>query len=711
MIRSARLLLKPWVLGVFALALAARLLFLFLAEQPLLYTHQYTYFGNALRIAEHPHPLAYILTSEEWRIWDGHWTIAPLYHILAGLFFRVFGPHLLALRLTQCLLDSLTAVAVAALGRQAAASRFGTWAGVLYALYWPAIEMPTWTMTENLHTVLFAVGMALAAREQAKPRPSLAYLAGVVLGFASLTRSVSTGFLGLAALARLRRCGFRRSAVTAALILAGGATVIAPWTARNVFIIGDPVLVESAAFENIWWANNFVDRERFHRQEQYVHSQPTPAAKRAAALHFALRGIQRWPDRFREKVALNFRHFFRPEGLQNLLGIERSLEAWRHLGSLLLDDALMLGALPLFAAFLLAGRASPPRRLIALWIGYYLFMVVVVFHNEIRYRSAFVPFAFAGVVAGALALRRRRGRALLGLALGLLICLMELRPYVVPAWQGLSAALAMRSARAVLAARNLDAAGALVVKAAERAPRSPRPWFDYGRALTFSGHPAEAIDAYQRGASLATPANWRATLALPRLLDELGRSDQAAAALWKAHRLSWDNDPWLALEIAWRELPPPTTDEIQLAGDDYGAVRGFLYPRGVDPMLYLHRLEWNQYQTLPGEDPPPGLHRWTLGHAWLRLLPTQPAARYQVTLVMGTPFPSTLTSTEVEVQASGASARRIRLDRELRPYLFPASVTPGQPVEVAIRAPTWSRLGEPAAQGIRVDRMTVKPTP
>jgi len=699
------------VLGVFALALSARLLFLFLAEQPLLYTHQYTYFGNALRIAAHPHPVAYVLTSEEWRTWDGHWTIAPLYHILSGLFFRIFGPYLLALRLTQCLLDSLTAVAVAALGRQAAAGRAGTWAGVLYALYWPAIEMPTWTMTENLHTVLFTVGLALAGREQARPRRALAYLAGAVLGFASLTRSVSTGFLGLAALARLRRRRLRESVVAAALLFAGGATAIAPWTARNVFLIGDPVLVESAAFENLWWANNFVDRDRYRRQEQYVHSQPTPAAKRAAALHFALRGIERWPDRFREKVALNFRHFFRPEGLQNLLGIERSLEGWRHLGSVLLDDVLLLGALPLFAAFLLGGRASPPRRLIVLWVGYYLFMVVVVFHNEIRYRSAFVPFAFAGVPAGLLALGQRRRRAWLGLLAGLAVSVMEIRPYVVPARQGLEAALAMRSTRAAVTSGDWEAAHRLVEAAAARAPRSARPWFDHGRALAFCGRPAEAVSAYRQGATLATPANWRATLALPRLLREQGRSDLAAAALAKAHRLSWDNDPWLALEMAWRELPPPRTDELQLAGDDYGAVRGFLHPRGVDPMLYLHRLEWNQYEVLPGEDPPSGPHRWTLGHAWLRLFPTQPAASYEVTLVMGTPFPSPLLQSEVVVKASGGVDRRVRLGRELESYRFSASARRGQPIEVEIRAPTWSRLGEPAAQGVRVDRMTVKPLP
>jgi len=269
----------------------------------------------------------------------------------------------------------------------------------------------------------------------------------------------------------------------------------------------------------------------------------------------------------------------------------------------------------------------------------------------------------------------------------------------------------MRSALGAVRDGRLTAAEASVGQAAARAPRSPRSWFDYGRCLAFSGHATEAIAAYERGATLATPANWRATLALPRLLEEAGRPQEAAEALRRAHALSWDNDPWLALEAAWRELPPPRADEIEVGGNDYGAVRGFFHPRGVDPRLYLHRLEWNHYEELPGEDPPPGLHRWTLGQAWLRIFPSQPAASYQVTLVMGTPFPSTLTSTEVEVTANGGFIRRFRLDRALRSCVFPVSVAPGRPIEVAIRAPTWSRLGEPAAQGVRVDRLTVKPTP
>src|SRR5262245_38555786 len=135
-----------WAAAVFLLALLARLAFLLMVDQPLLYTHQYHYFGNALAIAEHPQPLRYVLTSDEWRTWDQHWTIAPLYHLFAGLVLRLFGPHLLPLRLLQCGLDSIAAVGVAYLGRQLAGPR-GAWAGAVYALYFPAVEMTSWTMT------------------------------------------------------------------------------------------------------------------------------------------------------------------------------------------------------------------------------------------------------------------------------------------------------------------------------------------------------------------------------------------------------------------------------------------------------------------------------------------------------------------------------------------------------------------------------------
>jgi hypothetical protein len=670
--------------AVFALALAARLLFVFAADEPLLYSHQYTYFTNALRIAEHPHPVQYVLYSDEWRTWDQHWTIAPLYHLFAAAIFGLFGPHLLPLRLVQCLLDSGAALAVAVLGR-AAAGRRGDWAGAAYALYWPAIEMPSWTMTENVHTVLLTAGAAVLAAERAASSARRLAAGGLLIGLSALARSVSTGFLVLVSAWTLLRSR-PRALKPAAVVLAAGLAVILPWTARNVFLAGDHVLIESAAFENIWFANRFVDRATFLNQERLVHGQATPAEKRAAALHYALRGIRRHPDRFVEKVGRNFRHFFRPEGLQNLVGIERSIEPWRHAGSVLLDDLPLLLAVPLFTVFVAAGRASRARSLIVLWVAYYLFMVVIVFHNEIRYRSAFVPFLFAGAAGGALVLAdpagRRRARTLIGLAAGLLLSLSMVWPYAPRTYA--------------------------VAAADDR--RSPRRWFDRGRSLLQEGRPAEALEVYSHGLPLATEANWRGRIALPRLLEAAGRNQEADDARRALDRLSWDDDPWLVLEAAWRELPAPRTDEVVLGGGaDYGAVRGFLHPRGGDPALSRHRLEWNRYERLGGPQPPPGTHRWSRRRAWLRLVPASAAAAHDVTLWMGSPFPSTLASPEVTVRVGGGQPLRFTLDSGIKPYRFRVTAPAGAPLVVRLDSPTWSRAGEPADQGVRVDRLTVQP--
>src|SRR5262249_58589275 len=107
----------------------------------------------------------------------------------------------------------------------------------------------------------------------------------------------------------------------ALLVFAGGATAIVPWLARNA-ALGQPAMIETAAYENIWYANHLVDDERFRRQREAVFAEPTPEAQRAAALHFALRGIREHPDRFLGKVRDNFWHFMRPDWLDSLRRVQ-----------------------------------------------------------------------------------------------------------------------------------------------------------------------------------------------------------------------------------------------------------------------------------------------------------------------------------------------------------------------------------------------------
>src|SRR5262249_34198689 len=163
---------------------------------------------------------------------------------------------------------------------------------------------------------------------------------------------------------------------------------------------------------------------------------------------------------------------------------------------ILLDDLIVLPAVVLFAVFLLAGRPSPARALTALWTAYYLLMVVVVFHNEIRYRSTLLPFALAGAAAGWGGLRRgTRSPRAVGTALGLGCALVALvvAPYVVPAWFALRSLGPLHAMEAAVARGDGSEAQRRLEDATAADPIAARPWLRAGRALARAGDPAAAI--------------------------------------------------------------------------------------------------------------------------------------------------------------------------------------------------------------------------
>jgi hypothetical protein len=288
------------------------------------------------------------------------------------------------------------------------------------------------------------------------------------------------------------------------------------------------------------------------------------------------------------------------------------------------------------------------------------------------------------------------------------VSLGALYPYRWHPWGALLAAPARYRAQVAAARGDVEEAFRAAGVAAERNRWSARPWFDLGKALAWAGRPAEAAQAYERAAARANFANWRPVLGLFAARRLTGPPEDAVLLRQRLDRMSWDMDPWLLLEGAWREVPPPRTDEVLLARGDYGAVRGFLHPRGLDPALSAHRREWNRYDIIGGPQPPPGPHRWSRARAWIRLVPTVPAPGYEVAIEMGAPFPSTLRAPEVEVRIGRGNPRRVTLDDTVRVHLFRGAPEPGRPLVVALETPTWSRFGEPADQGIRVDRLSVR---
>jgi hypothetical protein len=79
---------------------------------------------------------------------------------------------------------------------------------------------------------------------------------------------------------------------------------------------------------------------------------------------------------------------------------------------------------------------------------------------------------------------------------------------------------------------------------------------------------------------------------------------------------------------------------------------------------------------------------------------------------MGSPFPSPLTAPVVTVRGNDGVAHAQTLTAAIQPYTFRIDgVRPGEPLLLRFESPVWSRAGEPADQGIRIDRVSVRPAP
>ena len=680
----------PWWAALGLLALLARLAWRFGADEPLLYSHQYHYWEGALRILEHPRPFWFVLTSDEWRQWPlgGPWTIAPLYYLfLAGL-LAISGKSLVFVQIVQSALDALVAVAVGHLGARAAGSSRGRWAGVAYALFFPAIQLSNSTMTEALHTPLLALAFVLLARAvpEQEGGPAVlrvAALAGLVFGLGGLARTVGLAFVPVGAALLLMRHRGRGWNPAIVLVLAAALPVV-PWAVRNRVLLDDPSPIESASVANLLIDNVYVEGERYDRLEHFVFKETTPSARRERAMEFVEQGLRKRYHLIPRKVRHNATHFLRPEGLWVLLGVQQPWPAWRHVLNIVFDDVWLLLIPPLFLAWLVAGR-GPLRAMLLAWTALYLFLIVIVFHTEIRYRMPLAPFAMAGAAGGVAALARgdRRARARVAALAGAgVIALVSIAPFAGPAWRGAAAAVRLQGAGDALARGDLAAAGETASRVAAADPTSTWPWVRYARWLVRAGRPAEALDAYGRAAPLReTP--WEPPATRPALLAALGRMDEARAAAEEANRLALLADSWIQMEVAWRALEPPRADEVLLARGDLGAVRHFLQPRRD--------------------------HRWSRPRALVRMRPRTIAPGYELVIEMGAPPPSPDGGMDVLVAVDGGDARLLRIGAAFAEHRFRIAAPADGVVDVEIRARPWSRTRQPAAQGVAVRRVALAP--
>lgn len=239
------------LLLVFLVALAIRLLFIFeLRPSP--------YFENLMIDAASYDRWGREIASGDLR-GEGVFYQAPLYAYFLGGAYAIFGRDLLAVRILQAAIGSITCALLFLLTSRIFAFRTGLLAGLLAALYTTFIFQDAMILKSVVVLVFLVASLLALAARRGRAGARTALLAGVLLGVAITGRGnliFSVPFLAAWILLRDGRPIPRGAARGAGVFLLGAILAIAPVTIRNRVVGGDWVLVESDAGINVYVGNN-----------------------------------------------------------------------------------------------------------------------------------------------------------------------------------------------------------------------------------------------------------------------------------------------------------------------------------------------------------------------------------------------------------------------------------------------------------------------
>lgn len=553
--------------GVFALALALRLLHLAAIEGTLLAS---TPFGDA---AGYLAWAGRIAAGD--LVGNAVFYQAPLYPYLLAAIRALFGDSLLAVRVVQ----SVAGAAGCALLSDAARASFGRGAGlatgVLGAVYAPAIFFDG--LIQKTSPAFFLAAAALWLLLVTR-RGAASGAAGVAVGLLSLTREPAR-LLPLVAAPWLLRA---RGARAAALFLAGFALVLLPVGLRNHAVGGAFLVSTSQAGPNLWIGNHagasglYEPLAPGRGAPEFERDDATRLAERAAgrpltpaevSAHWIRRSVRFARERPGEWLALTARKAGLALHAREIPDTE-AIEAYRLESPVLallrpLDFGLLV-ALALggwiAAASGRSGANGQDRRARELLLATLAlsFASVVLFFVSARYRFVLVPPLLPlagdglarGLAALGAALRRRTrpvGRAGRRATAPAVVALAAWAALHVPAgppldplrttWENLGGRL--------VALERPDEAEVVLRRALERDPGAYLAQYHLGLALAAQGRSAAARERFRAAAERA-PAFAEAHYNLGVLLQRDGRDPDAASAFRRALDAEPDHAPALA---------------------------------------------------------------------------------------------------------------------------------------------------------------------
>jgi len=243
---------RVWAAAIFAVALTVRLVHLWQMRAT-------PYFTVLMGDARGYDQWAVRLAGGDWVGTDVFYQ-APLYPYFLGVVYAVAGHDLMAARLVQAAIGSLSAVLVAFAAARLFSAHAGLIAGLMLAAYAPAVFFDGLVQKSVLDVAFVSIAVAALAGllSGGHDRRGLWLGLGAAVGAVSLTRENALVLVAVIALWAWRgapqgRLG-RASAV--GLFAAGVALVLAPVAIRNYAVGGGVYLTTSQFGPNLYIGNN-----------------------------------------------------------------------------------------------------------------------------------------------------------------------------------------------------------------------------------------------------------------------------------------------------------------------------------------------------------------------------------------------------------------------------------------------------------------------
>ena len=533
-------------LAIFAIALAVRgVYFLELASSPLFAVavgDGRQYFAWALEIA-----------GGNW-LGEEAFYQAPLYPYVMAVLVRVFGPELWPIRLLQMFLGSASCVLVAVAARRFFSYPVGLIAGLMLAVYPPAIFFDG-LIQKTSFSLFFTTALLALVSTQLEPSGPRRWVwmlpAGVALGALVLTRENALILLPvLGAWIVMRGDGRPERLRAVASYALGLALVLVPVAVRNLAVSGELLPTTSQLGANFFIGNNANADGRYQplkagREDARVERQDATALAEADLGRTLTPGeVSRyWLDRSFEYVRseprdwaglmvskasllVNAHEIVDTENIEAYADESRwmrSTSGWFHWG--------VLGALALVGLW---GTRIEWRRL---WILYAMELCLagslVLFYVMARYRAPMIPIAIVFAAAGIAELyrsvtARAWSRVAVSAAIAAIAWTAQSRPLPIETYP--RATTYYNVGVALYEAGEYEDARAALQRTLDLQPQFADGHFSLGNVLAASEESAEAMAHYREALAL-DPGHTDAALRLAHIYIGDGQLPKATATL------------------------------------------------------------------------------------------------------------------------------------------------------------------------------------